>query len=57
MAESNVSQSNPVLRYLFDSWIRACGQGWTHLQVLAAYLFSVASVVFLLAYAEVNDLG
>jgi hypothetical protein len=44
---------NPVLRYFFESWIQACGNGWTHRQVLVAYLCSVLFAVGLLMYANV----
>ncbi len=44
---------NPVLRYFFESWIQTCGTGWTHRQVLVAYLCSMFFAGGLLVYANV----
>ena len=48
---------NPILRTMFQSWIQACGEGWTHRQVLIAYAFSVLFAVGLLVYASMMGLG
>lgn len=51
-----VSQ-NPVLRYLYDSWIQTCGVGWTPSQVFVGYLFSVLLALGVLLAAYVNGWG
>lgn len=30
---SPLASQNPILRYLYDSWIQTCGVGWTPSQV------------------------
>ena len=49
---SPLVDQNAILRYLHDSWIQACGVGWTHGQIHIAYVFSIllAMGVLLAAY-------
>ncbi|MCG8337555.1 MAG: hypothetical protein MJE63_23890 [Proteobacteria bacterium] len=48
--------NNPVLRYLFNSWIQTCGIGWAKWQVFIAYTFSILFALGLLFYAKMFGL-
>ncbi|MBC8504775.1 MAG: hypothetical protein H8D34_07940 [Chloroflexi bacterium] len=47
---------NPFFRYWFDSWIRACGVGWTPRQVLVGYGLSILLPIGVLVAAKVAGL-
>ncbi len=47
---------NPILRYLYDSWIQTCGVGWTPGQIFVGYVFSVLLVFGVLLAAYIGGL-
>ena len=48
--------TNQPLRYLYDSWVKTCGVGWTPAQVWLGYAFSVLAAVGVVGAASYRDL-
>lgn len=46
-----------IRRYFYNSWIQACGEGWTRTQVSASYVFSVLFAGSVILYSYVANLG
>lgn len=57
MSARHSGMASRVAVYLYDSWIRACGAGWTRRQVFVGYASSLTFPLLLLAYAAHADLG
>jgi MFS family permease len=54
---SPLASRNPILRYLYDSWIQTCGVGWTPGQIIIGYVFSVLLALGVLLAAYAGGLG
>lgn len=54
--DADVRIGNPILRYLFRSWVKTCGEGWTGREVLLGYAFSLLFPAGLLLYAHASGL-
>lgn len=44
-------------KYFYNSWIQACGEGWTRNQVFASYVFSILFAGSVILYSYVAGLG
>lgn len=54
---SSTTIHNPILRYLYTSWIHTCGTGWTPSQVYISYVFGVMLALTVILAASFNSWG